>query len=239
MREKRVSTKRRAFGEHGQELKRAGILFAAYYGVELLLLCILRFVFLGVNLSDILIYCIISGVLLALGAALRVLCRRRTGSDILLLGFAAYSLYLFGERIISEVDVPIQTLPYWLNVGLIWALMLMIYGVGASMRVSVGVIGGLYTLLTIVNSVLKQFRGRGVDAIDIYSIGTAMKVAGRYHYRITPELVVGILCIAGMFGIVFCYGGKWFAGRQKERMGSAGKKKLYAGIFLRAKRNPF
>lgn len=224
MKEEKDSTKRWSYGEHGKEFKRAGILFAAYYGAEILLLGILRFVFLGVNLSAILIYCIISGVPLALGAALRVL-GHKNASDILFLGFTAYSLYIFGERIISEVYLPVQTLPYWLNVGVIWALMLIIYGVGVPMRVSAAVVGSLYTLLTIVNAALKQFRGRGVDAIDFYSIGSAMKVAGRYHYRVTPELVIGILCIAGMFWIVFCYGGgyKKFADQEKERGVSANR----------------
>lgn len=188
-----------------QQLLYAGILFVVYYGIELTLLLILRFCFLGVDLSEMLTYCVISGSLLILGMTFRELWEKRACSDILLLGFTAFSLYLFGERIMSEVYIPIQKPPYWLNVALLWALMLMLYALCHSVRISVSVIGVLYTLLVIINAVLKQFRGRGVDAIDIYSIRAAIKVAGRFHYHVTPEVIMGLLCIAGMLGMVCFY----------------------------------
>lgn len=232
MRRETIGTEDRFRGK--QQLLRAGSLFVIYYCIELMLLLILRFGFQGTNLSDILVYCVISGSLLALGMAFRELFGKRVCSDLLLLGFAAYSLYVFGERVLSEVYISMQTLPYWLNIGVIGALMLMIYAFCTSVCIPVGVVSVLYTLLVIVNAVLKQFRGRGIDAIDIYSIKAAIKVAGRFHYRVMPQLVIGILCIAGMMAFVFIYvrGQGTSAEREKEKTAAAGRgKKVAARVF--------
>ncbi len=228
--EKRINHQNR------QRFVHAAKLFAIYYVIELVLLLILRFCFRGANLRDILSYCVVSAILLLGGMMIRELWHKRVPSDLMLLGFAAYSFYFFGERIMSEVYVAIGTLPYWMNVAAIWAFLLIVYGFSVSVRIPVGVVGAFYILLSVINAVLKQFRGRGIDAIDFYSVKAAMKVAGRFRYQVSAGMVIGLLCIAGMFWVLFFYvkGQKSFSEWKRESPAGSMKNKAARALIFAA-----
>lgn len=161
--------------------------------VEIILLLILRFAFYAFGLMDILIYLVISGILLTIYTGLRLFAKDQEWAVIALLVFGAYSMYILGERMISGISMEVLYGPFWFNIVILSSVILILYALTHSAKISVISVDVIYLALAVVNAGLKQFRGRGIDAIDLYSISTAMEVAGSYKFRVTSEMIFGVL----------------------------------------------
>ena len=186
-----------------------------YFMAELIILFILRFVFKGFGIKDMAFYLAVS--LIAFGVI--VFCELKIGDSynlctVLIMAFNAVCLHVLGEQMIMEIDNPYLYWPYWFNVIILFSLMLFIYGVSSSGRLAIIITDSLYLILSVLNAVITQFRGRSIDVVDIYSISTALDVSDSYHYEIAPCHVAGTLMIIGLAAFSFFLIGK----RKKEKL---------------------
>lgn len=91
---------------------------------------------------------------------------------------------------------------YIMNILCIFAVCGIVFMITANLRASVVTGTFLLVLLSTVNGIIYQFRGKEMGFGDILSIKTAISVAGKYNFKLQPQMVYGWL-----YWIFFAFAG--------------------------------
>lgn len=166
--------------------------FAAALGISFLALGLLRMLWRDVGLKLLLEYGAVSAGFAGVAALVLIWNKGGRTVDLSFLFTGAWFLFFTGERLISGTEIEWYLVPYWVNILLVAGICLLIYSICGSVRTALWGTDALFVFFMISNAFLKQARGHGLDVIDVYSVGTAMKVAGNYRFRITRVMMVGI-----------------------------------------------
>lgn len=166
--------------------------FAAALGISFLALGLLRMLWRDVGLKLLLEYGAVSAGFAGVAALVLIWNKGGRTVDLSFLFTGAWFLFFTGERLISGTEIEWYLVPYWVNILLVAGICLLIYSICGSVRTALWGTDALFVFFMISNAFLKQARGHGLDVIDVYSVDTAMKVAGNYRFRITRVMMVGI-----------------------------------------------
>lgn len=90
-----------------------------------------------------------------------------------------------------------------LNVLIVTALLFFIFAASGKPRISVSVSAIFFLLLSCTNVYIYRFRGKEFVPTDIFSLGTAINVAGRYDFTPPPEMAKIFLITALLIFIGF------------------------------------
>ncbi len=186
--------------------------FAAAFGISFLALGLLRVFWKDVGLKLLLEYGAVSAGFAGLAALALIWKKKRWAVDLSALFFGAWFMFFTGERLISGTEIEWYLLPYWVNILLVAGICLLVYSITGSVRTALWGTDALIVFFMISNAFLKQARGHGLDVIDAYSVGTAMKVAGNYHFQVTRVMAAGI----GINLMMLCFLCRWYQKTAKE-----------------------
>lgn len=195
--------------------------FAAALGISFLALGLLRMLWRDVGLKLLLEYGAVSAGFAGVSALVMIWNKSGWAVDLSVLFTGAWFLFFTGERLISGTEIEWYLVPYWVNILLVAGICLLVYSICGSVRTALWGTDALFVFFMVSNAFLKQARGHGLDVIDVYSVGTAMKVAGNYRFQITRVMAVGI----GINLMMVCLLCRW---RRKAAAGYFGAPRMEA-----------
>lgn len=128
-------------------------------------------------------------------------------------GYFAFFMIVFSplvsfgciEKGVGNKISSMQTLVIALNYLICLTIYLLIYFFSNSVRVSIMMGSALFCIIALTNSFVNEFKGNSIRISDVFSIKTAVNVAGGYEYLFTEDrstiLLVSIMLIFLAFHI--------------------------------------
>ncbi len=113
-------------------------------------------------------------------------------AEILLCSLAAILSVILPHQMLELSPLSMGGVHFLWNAALSAALILLFFFLTGKLLFSVGLVGSLVMLLATVSTYVFQFRGRMLEPIDIFSVGTALNVAGNYSLLPVPRYI--LLC---------------------------------------------
>lgn len=109
--------------------------------------------------------------------------------SVYFLAFYAYELHVITE--LFEYSGYIYTMwkKYAICISMYFTLLLLVYAVSNRFIITVSICTVFFVLLGILNFALDQFRGKVLYFDDLFSIKTALSVAGNYQIKITAGFI--------------------------------------------------
>lgn len=115
--------------------------------------------------------------------------------------FYAYELHVVTE--LFEYSGYIYTMwkKYAICVSMFFTILLFIYAVSNQFVITVSITTVFFVFLGILNFALDQFRGKVLYFNDLFSVKTALSVAGDYQLKITPAFIWTLLLAVVSFAL--------------------------------------
>ncbi len=113
----------------------------------------------------------------------------------------SFFFYLSVTTFVYDVNIPTKRLI--INALIVLVLLFLIFAISGKPRSSVSVSAVFFLILSSANVYVYRFRGKELVPTDIFSLGTAMSVAGGYDFTPSPEMTRIFLITALLIFIGF------------------------------------
>lgn len=120
---------------------------------------------------------------------------RKYHLGVCILALTPLAMYTIFEGITRNLT-EIRGVYLLLNLIFFYLVYLTVFAVTNSMRVGFSVLNVIFTVWSIAEYFVVEFRQRPIMLWDILAVRTAAAVAGNYHYGLTKRIIVGVLGIA-------------------------------------------